>query len=86
MKLVFFSLQTSGTVELPAPVSSRASRGSSASPKPLPKAPGSKGASPIPSAKSTSTVHAPEVSSATQDLLGLGECGGKEDLRVKGGR
>ncbi|KAK4324926.1 hypothetical protein Pmani_004462 [Petrolisthes manimaculis] len=63
--------KTSGTVELPAPVSTRASRGSSASPKPLPKAPGSKGASPIPSTKNTSTTHAPVVSSATQDLLGL---------------
>lgn len=76
----FIFIQTSGTVELPALVNSPSSRGTSASPKPLPKAPGSKSSSPSPSTSNknaTSTVNtstATTVSSATQDLLGLGEC------------
>lgn len=80
LPIPLFFIQTSGTVELPALVNSPSSRGTSASPKPLPKAPGSKSSSPSPSTankNATSTVNtstATTVSSATQDLLGLGEC------------
>ncbi|XP_068203406.1 stromal membrane-associated protein 1 isoform X2 [Palaemon carinicauda] len=68
--------KTSGTVELPAPVSSRGNtRGSSVSPKPLPKAPGSKSSSPSPGTTAKASTPKPTStatsSSATQDLLGL---------------
>ncbi|XP_068203407.1 stromal membrane-associated protein 1 isoform X3 [Palaemon carinicauda] len=71
-----FTFQTSGTVELPAPVSSRGNtRGSSVSPKPLPKAPGSKSSSPSPGTTAKASTPKPTStatsSSATQDLLGL---------------
>ncbi|XP_045583995.2 LOW QUALITY PROTEIN: stromal membrane-associated protein 1 [Procambarus clarkii] len=76
--------KASGAVELPAPISGRSStRGSSVSPKPLPKAPGSKSSSPSPvtsvksattsakSATTTTTTTTTTATSATQDLLGL---------------
>lgn len=79
--LIVLIKQTSGTVELPAPVSGRnTSRGTSASPKPLPKAPGSKSSSPSPGSVAKGTASSSKASatatasSATQDLLGLGKC------------
>ena len=76
----FIIMQGSGTVELPALVSNSSNRGTSASPKPLPKAPGSKSSSPSPStgvknasATTSSSSVTTAASSATQDLLGLGE-------------
>lgn len=79
LTLIILFKQTSGTVELPAPVSGRnTSRGTSASPKPLPKAPGSKSSSPSPGSVAKGTASSSKASatatasSATQDLLGLG--------------